>query len=294
MTGGAGFIGSHVVEAALRQGWDVVVLDDLSTGRMELVDPAAEFVRGSVTDGHLLADVLRDADYVFHLAALPRIQPSFDDPLGHEEVNVVGTLKCLEAVKGSARLRKFVFSASSSCYGDATECPTPETAPAGPQNPYALQKYTAEQYVLILGDRFDMPVISLRYMNVYGPRSFNPQNAFNAYSSVVGIFHRQRQGGHALTVTGDGEQRRDFVHVFDVARANLMAAVSDRRGESYNVGFGRAVSINELARTIGGPIVHIPERKGEARVTWADTRKIREHLGWECQIDLATGLECLD
>lgn len=293
VTGGAGFIGSHISDRLVELGMEVTVLDDLSTGIQENVNPRVHLVQGSVCDREVVRSTLEGAEYVFHAAALPRVQPSFDDPVGHEKANVVGTIHCLEAVKGSRHLRKFVFSSSSSCYGNPEQLPTPETAPVACLSPYALQKYAAEQYVLLLAKRFDIPVIALRYFNVYGPRSFNPKNPFNAYSSVVGIFHYQKLSGVPLTITGDGEQSRDFVHVYDVGRANLMAAMSERSGEVCNVGYGSHITMNALAGLLEHPVIYVPERKGEARITWADISKIKDHLGWAPEIGLNKGLELM-
>jgi UDP-glucose 4-epimerase len=291
VTGGAGFIGSHIADLLIETGMDVVVLDDLSTGDRRNVNSRARFVEGSVCDPAQVRAVCEGVEYFFHSAALPRIQPSFDDPVFHEEVNVIGTIRCLEALKGNPRLKKIVVSSSSACYGSPGQLPTSETAPIRCLSPYALQKYAAEQYALILGQRFRMPVLSLRYFNVYGPRSFNPKNPFNAYSSVIGIFQSQKLAGTPLTITGDGEQSRDFVHVRDVAKANLLAALSEASGEIYNVGRGSCITIRALASLFNHPTVHIPERAGEARVTWADITKIRSHLGWYPTIDLRTTLE---
>lgn len=286
VTGGAGFIGSHLVELLLQQGWDVVVVDDLSTGDRANLAPGATLLEGSVTDLDCLTRAFVGAEYVFHLAALPRIQPSFEDPVTHEEANVVGTLRCLEAARVGG-VRKLVVSSSSACYGTPTELPTTEQAAIAPLSPYAVQKYAAEQHALILGERYHVPVVALRYFNVYGPRSFSPRNPYSAYTSVVGIFEHQRQRGDPLTITGDGQQARDFVHVRDVARANLAAARSSRAGEIYNVGSGAHVSINDLAARFEHPSVHVPAREGEAAITWAEIGKIRAHLGWEPRERLA-------
>ena len=292
VTGGAGFIGSHIVNLLLREGWDVVVLDDLSTGRRERVPDGVRFVPGSVTDADAAREALDGADYLFHTAALPRIQPSFDDPIAHEQVNVVGTLTCLEAAEG-ANLKKVVISSSASCYGNARVLPTPEDAPIDLLNPYALQKYAAEQYALILGARNAIPVVSLRYFNVYGPGSYNPDDRNNAYSSVVGVFAHLRKTGQPLTITGDGEQTRDYVHAADVARANLRAALSDAAGRVYNVAYGQPASVTRIADLVGGPRAYVPERKGEARDAWGDIARIRRELGWEPQVDLEAGLKTL-
>ena len=290
VTGGAGFIGSNLTDELIKRGFQVTIIDDLSTGQRSNLNPKARLVEGSICDLKLMQSVLPEADYVFHLAALPRIQPSFEDPLGHEEVNVVGTINCLLALKGSSRLKKFVYSASSACYGTPTELPTTETALISPLSPYALQKYSAEQYALMLGERYEIPVVALRYFNVYGPRSFNEKNPFNAYSSVIGIFNHQKGAGKPLTVTGDGSQERDFVHVFDVVQANILGATSDKHGQVYNVGAGKTISILELANLYNSEIVFTPERKGEARVTWANNTKLRTELGWKPSVSLEQGL----
>jgi len=293
VTGGAGFIGSHVVAYLVDQGWDVTVVDNLATGDAAKVHPKATLAQASVTDASAMGPLLQNAEYVFHLAALPRIQPSFDDPVGHEEVNVMGTIRCLEAVKGSSRLKKFVLASSSACYGNPDEVPTSESAAISCLSPYALQKYAAEQYTLMLGERFNIPVVSLRYFNVYGPGSFNLKNPFNAYSSVVGVFHEKMKAGQPLSITGDGSQERDFVHVDDVARANYMAATKAPAGSVYNVGSGITASINDLASYFGGPVEHIPERQGEALVTHANVSKITAELGWKPEISMAEGIKLL-
>ena len=292
VTGGAGFIGSHVVDLLVAEGMDVVVLDNLSTGREANLNPRAKFVRGDICELRPGAPLFQDVDYVFHLAALPRIQPAFDVPVEYEEINVVGTIRVLQAVVGT-RIKKLVYSSSSAIYGNTDRIPTPEDTPPDLLNPYALQKYAGERYALILGERFDVPALALRYFNVYGPRSFDEHNRFSAYSSVFGIFNDQKKKGQPLTVTGTGEQRRDCVHVSDVARANLAAALSDRVRDVYNVGCGNNYSIIEIARMFSDNIVHIPERKGEARVTVADISKIKAHLGWAPTVDVRAGLETL-
>lgn len=293
VTGGAGFIGSHLTELLIERGLHVRIIDDLSTGTRENVHPKAELIEKSILDVDAMAQVVSGADYVFHFAALPRIQPSFDEPELHERVNVIGTLRVFAALRGSSTLRKLVVSASSACYGTPDEFPTTEDAAIRCLSPYALQKYAAEQNALILGARFGVPVVALRYFNVYGPRSFNRRDPFNAYSSVLGIFHNQVTGGQALTVTGSGLQERDFVHVRDVARANFIAATSDVVGRVYNVGSGQRISILEIARLFDGPITHIPEREGEAVVTCASIERIKAELGWEPEISLQQGLKLL-
>lgn len=292
VTGGAGFIGSHIVDLLVEQGMDVVVFDDLSTGAERNLNRRAKFVHGDIRDVALLAQHCRDVELFFHAAARPRIQPSFDEPIEHEEVNVIGTIRCLQAV-GGVRVRKFVFSSSSAIYGNTSRLPTPEDTPPDLLNPYALQKYTAERYCLILARHLDVPVVALRYFNVYGPRSFNEDNPYNAYSNVIGIFNEQRKRGIPLTITGDGEQRRDFVHVYDVARANLEAALSDKVFEVYNVGCGRDYSVYQIAAMFCSNVSFIPERKGEARVSLADISKIKRDLDWTPHFSVEEGIRLL-
>lgn len=288
VTGGCGFIGSHVVDLLIAKGLDVTVVDNLSTGRRENGNPNAHYVLQDVAA--ISQDLLHQQDYVFHLAALPRIQPSFDAPQEHEIANVMTTIELLTKLKGSPRLKKLVVSSSSAIYGNPTALPTPETCPIAPLSPYALQKYATEQYALLLGLRYGIPVIALRYFNAYGPRSFNPANPQNAYSSVIGIFAQQAKGTGMLTITGDGSQTRDFVHVRDIARANLLAAYSAIKNEAYNVGTGHSYSILEIAQSFEANITFIPPRKGEALTTWADISSIRRDLQWSPKITMKEGL----
>lgn len=285
VTGGAGFIGSHVVDLLLSEGHGVTVLDNLSTGDRANTDPRADFVECDLATGPDLAALLRGADGVFHLAALPRIQPSFDEPIEHDDANLRATLRLLRAMK-EAGVPTLVYSGTSAVYGDPAVVPTPETCPIQVLNPYALQKYAAEQYARLLGPRLGIRAVTLRYFNAYGPRSFNPKNRLNAYSSVIGIFHHLARTGAPIEVTGTGEQRRDFVHVFDIARANLLAMVRGAPGEAYNVGTGRTHSVLEVARLFTDRWRHGPARPGEAGITHADTTKIRRDLGWSPAITL--------
>lgn len=288
VTGGLGFIGSNLVDFLIDKNWDVTVVDNLSTGTLSYKNPQASYIVKDVAD--LTLDEVLDFEYVFHLAALPRIQPSFDEPMEHERANVLITIHLLELLKQSKKLKKLVYSASSSCYGTPQNYPTTENEPIQPLSPYALQKYTSEQYCLILGERFNIPVNTLRYFNAYGPRSFNPNNPQNAYSSVIGIFSNQKKQGKHLTITGDGSQKRDFVHVADIANANYLAAVADVVGECFNIGFGTCYSILEIAKMFDAPFEFIPERKGEALITHADIAKAKKLLGWQPQISIQQGI----
>ena len=294
VAGGAGFIGSHLVDLLISKGMEVTIIDNLSTGREEIVNPQAKFIKEDIANFKKIEPYFNDIDFVFHLAALPRIQPSFDYPIEHEKANVLGVINCLLACRNKKRIKKFVFSGASACYGTPDELPTTEKAEIRCLSPYALQKYAAEQYALILGERYDIPAISLRYSNVYGPRSFNKKNPFNAYSCVIGIFENQKKEGKPLTITGDGEQSRDFVHVHDVARANLLAAQSQSRNEIYNIGAGKTYSINQIAKMFKTKYVYIPERKGEAKITWLDSKKAKEELNWSPTIKIKDYIENKD
>jgi len=289
VTGGAGFIGSHVVDLLLDSGMDVTILDNLSCGDPRNLNPKATFKHIDLGDCETLADLSQDADLFFHLAAWPRIQPSFLQPLEHEQANVINTIRCLQAVTGS-KIQKFIFSSSCAVYGRPQSFPVSEANPVAPTSPYALQKYAGEQYCMILGRQFDIPVIALRYFNVYGPRSFDVNNPFSSYSSVIGIFANQRNLGQPLTITGDGEQSRDFVHVTDVARANLKAALSNKTLEIYNVGTGIGHSVNQVAALFSDNVSHRNERQGEAVHIQADITKIRHDIGWEPMVSLLDGV----
>ena len=271
VTGVAGFIGSHVADLLIEEGFDVVGIDNLSTGKVENVNPKCSFVNGDITDDKLWA-TLNDVtpfDYVFHLAARARIQPSIIDPVGSNEVNLTGTLKVLEYCRNNKA--KIIFSGSSSVYqGD--DLPTKEEYPKEPRSPYALQKFLCEQYIWLYGNLYDIDYAILRYFNVYGER----QILDGAYAAIVGIFLDQKKNGKPLTITNDGEQRRDFTYVKDVARANFLAMNWDG---VTNVGTGKNISINELAGFVGGEKEYIGERKGEAKQTLADNTRALSN-GW--------------
>jgi len=288
VTGGLGFIGSNLVDFLVDKKWDVTVVDNLVTGDKAYANAAARYIYKDVKD--LTGAEVADFEYVFHLAALARIQPSFDEPEEHEDATVIATIRLLEALKGSTKLKKLVYSASSSCYGTPKNYPTDENEQITPLSPYALQKYAAEQYCLILGERNNIPVNTLRYFNAYGPRSFNPLNKHNAYTSVIGIFAHQKASNTPLTITGDGMQQRDFVHVYDIATANYLAAVTEATGEVFNIGYGTCYTILELAKMFNHPYTFIAERKGEALITHADISKAKRVLGWQPEIDIQQGI----
>lgn len=266
VSGGAGFIGSHTVDLLIEQGHEVVILDNLSTGKIENVNPKALFIPQDIRNFDLGSFV---PEYIIHTAALARIQPSIDDPRESNDVNVQGTLNLLQFAKKVGA--KFIFSSSSSIYGDTL--PTKETSILDPKNPYALQKLTCEKYIKLYRDLHGLDYVMFRYFNVFGER----QILDGAYAAVVGIFLQQRAEGKKLTITGDGKKRRDFTYVKDVARANVMG-LRLKRGV-YNVGTGKNNSILELAQAIG-EYEHIAERPGETFATQADNSKLVAE-GWK-------------
>jgi UDP-glucose 4-epimerase len=294
VTGGGGFIGSHLVDRLIADGRSVRVLDSFVAGRRSNLrqhegNPRLEIVEGDVADKAAVARACADAERVFHLAARADIVPSIQEPEAYFRANVDGTFNVLEAARARG-VTRFVYVASSSCYGVPAQYPTPETAPADPRYPYALTKYLGEQLVLHWASVYRLPAVSVRLFNVYGPRA----RTSGSYGAVFGVFLAQLIAGKPLTVVGDGEQTRDFTFVSDVVDALLTAAASDRIGEIYNVGSGRPVSVNELVRLLGSPpTVAIPKRPGEPDCTWADIDKIRAQLGWTPRVAFAEGVRVM-
>jgi len=282
VTGGAGFIGSNLVDALIEKGWSVVVIDNLVAGKRENVHPDAEFHQVDIRNLEAIVPLFKGIDYVFHLAALPRVQPSIQNPILFHDVNVNGMLHVLIAAR-DAGVKKLVYSASSSAYGDQTQMPLHEEMKPNPMSPYALHKHIGELKAKLFYDVYGVPTVSLRYFNVYGKR----QPIEGAYTLVMGIFTRQRLAGEPLTIVGDGEQRRDYTSVIDIVRANIMAAESDKvgKGEVINIGRGNNYSVNEVAEMIGGPTVSLPSRL-EPRETLAHNLRAKELLGWEPTVDL--------
>ena len=291
VTGGAGFIGSHLVDRLLGDGHIVTVLDNFSTGHISKLEhvknnPNLQVHETDVAECESVKPFFKDIDWVFHLAALADIVPSIQRPLDYHHSNVDGTVSILEAAK-SADVKRFIYAASSSCYGIPDEFPTPETAPVKPMYPYALTKYLGEQYVMHWNSLYGMPCVSLRLFNVYGPRS----RTTGTYGAVFGVFLRQKLAGKPFTVVGNGEQTRDFTYVSDVVEAFLEAAKSDISGEIMNVGSGGTYSVNSLVGLLGGKVVHIPKRPGEPDCTFADTGKIRKLLNWEAKVSFEEGVK---
>jgi UDP-glucose 4-epimerase len=290
VTGAAGFIGSHMVDLLLARGYRVHAVDDLSGGRIENLghhrsDPELVFEQRDVRDLVPRDPLFRGAEFVIHFAGIGDIVPSIDRPTEYFSVNIMGTAHALEAAR-HAGVKKFVYAASSSCYGLAEELPTSERATISPQYPYALSKYGGEEAVLHWGKVYRLPVVSIRIFNAYGPRS----RTTGAYGAVIGVFLAQKLAGRPFTVVGDGTQRRDFVFVTDVAKAFLLGAESDRTQEVYNLGAGNPQSVNRLVELLGGDVVHVPRRPREPGCTWADITKIRSQLGWEPSVSFEEGV----
>ncbi len=291
VTGGAGFIGSNLVDALLERGDDVLVIDNLVSGKREYLNPAVSLATVDITvDSEGLESALRGRDVVFHTAALTRIQRTIDDPINSHATNVTGTLRVLKAAR-DAGVRRVVYSSSSSVYGDQPVLPLTEDMVPNPLNPYACQKYMGELYARDFHRTFGLQTVCLRYFNVYGPR----QVMEGAYRLVIGIFMDQMRNGEPLTIHGDGEQTRDFTWVGDVVRANMLAAESDRvgAGEPINVGAGQEVSINHIADLFGGPVVHTPPRGFDERFKRASVERAREVLGWAPTVNVDEGIRRL-
>lgn len=291
VTGGAGFIGSHLVDRLLMDGHEVTVLDNFSTGRPENLKHKAgavnlKLVEIDIQNQSDIQQYFEDVDWVFHLAALADIVPSIEKPAEYFHSNVDGTFAVLEAVRHSAGVKKFLYSASSSCYGIPDMYPTPETAEIRPQYPYALTKNLGEQMAMHWGRLYKIPVISLRLFNVYGTRS----RTSGTYGAVFGVFLKQKLADKPFTVVGDGRQTRDFTYVTDVADAFVTAAQSDVKNEIFNVGSGGTYSVNELVSLLGGGVEYIPKRPGEPDCTFADTTKINTMLGWHPSVSFADGV----
>lgn len=287
ITGGAGFIGTNIAEKLVAEGQVVKVVDNLVGGNEKRLPKEVEFNKLDIRETEALAKVCEGVDVVIHLAALPRVQFSIQHPQETHDVNVTGTLSVLEAAK-KAGVKRVVYAASSSAYGDQEVLPLSVDLPPQPKSPYALQKYMGEEMMRLWSEIFSIETVSLRFFNVYGPH-LDPEGP---YALVIGRFLKLVKEGEPLTITGDGEQTRDFTHVFDVTRAVILAANKDTvgKGESLNVGAGNQTSINDLAKMIGGKIEYVSARL-EPKHTMADISKTKELLGWEPTIKLADGVE---
>ncbi len=307
VTGGAGFIGSNLVDALIKEGYSVTVIDNLSTGKKSQVNGRARFVLADICNLKKIKPHFRGVKKVFHLAARARIQPSIQNPVPTFDSNVAGTLNVLLAAR-DAGVKRVVYSASSSSYGDQDTLPLHEEMMPHFKSPYALSKYVGEELCRLFSNLYGLETVSLRYFNVYGPR----QLLTGAYATVVGIFLKQMKSGQPLTIVGDGNIQRDFTHVSDVVKANLLAAQSKEvgKGELINIGTGRNYSINEVAAMIlafGGSrsdvtltsaiknkrATYIPARPGETRRTLANNSKASDLLNWKPTVSFEEGLAML-
>jgi UDP-glucose 4-epimerase len=291
VTGGAGFIGSHMVDLLVERGYRVHVVDNLAGGReanlaQHAANPDVALERRDIRSYAAGDAFFKDARHVLHFAGIGDLVPAIERPLEYLSVNVQGTVQMLECARGAGgTLRKFVYAASSTCYGLA-DVPTTEDHPIRPEHPYALSKNLGEQACLHWHRVYGLPVNVIRIFNAYGTRA----RTSGAYGAVFGVFLRQKLAGKPFTVVGDGTQRRDFVYVTDVARAFLAACESGLAGRTWNVGAGNPQSVNRLVELLGGEAVHIPKRPGEPDCTFADISRIRRELGWEPLVSFEQGV----
>ena len=287
VTGGAGFIGSHLTKYLVRQGYRVHVIDNLATGSRNKIDPKAKFYKLDIENLKSIKPVFSGARFVFHLAALPRVQLSIEDPIKTHETNINGTLNVLIAAR-DAKVKRVIYSASSSAYGDQKIFSLNENLASKPLSPYGLQKYVGEHYCRIFSSVYGLETVCLRYFNVYGPGMSEKGN----YLPVFVIFLKQRQQDLPMTIIGDGKQTRSFTYVGDVVRANVLASTSKQagQGEVINICGDRAYSINEITKMIGGPVIKLPSRAGEIKHSQGDTNLAKKLLSWETKISLKQGL----
>ena len=292
VTGGAGFIGSHLVEELVKQKKNVIVLDNLITGNKDNLKAFKDEITFKKCDLSLSntnwQKYFKDIDYVFHLASLADIVPSIENPNLYYQYNVQSTLNIMEACK-KYKIKKIVYAASSSCYGLPKIFPTSENNEISPMYPYALTKYLGERIVMHWSRIYNIPAISLRLFNVYGPRS----RTSGTYGAVFGVFLAQKLAKKPFTVVGNGKQTRDFTYVSDVVNAFICAAKSKINNEIFNVGSDKTYSVNQLVKLLNGPVEYIPKRPGEPDCTWANINKIKKMLKWKPKVKLNDGVQIL-
>ncbi len=295
VTGGAGFIGAHLVEALVANNFQVTVVDNLSSGKLsnlEKVLSRISFIEGDIREQKLLEEAARDCRFIFHLAAVVSVTKTVENPLGSSLVNELGTLGLLEAARYN-KVHRVILSSSSAVYGDDPRIPKKESMPPCPKSPYAVQKLVNEHYAELYGELFGVETVCLRYFNVYGPR----QDPSSPYSGVISIFMKQAALNQQPVIYGDGKQTRDFVYVEDVVRANMLAAqVPNAAGKVFNIGTGQMINISKLwnmvaklAGTTAEP-EYAPERSGDIRQSVADIEKSNRILGFRPRVELKTGL----
>ena len=281
VTGGAGFIGSNIVDALIQKGHEVLIIDNLSTGKKENINPKAKFFQVDLRELDKIKPIFQGVDFVFHEAALARVEPSIKDPVTYNDNNVNATLNVLVAAR-DAKVKKVVYASSSSVYGDQEVMPLTEDMIANPTSPYGLQKYIGEQYCRVFSYLYKLPTVCLRYFNVYGPRMVNE----GAYASVIGIFSQQRKNGQPMTITGDGTHLRTYTFVGDIVKANILASQSEiADGRAINTGQSTEYSVNEIAQMFGGPTTNIAPRIEPAR-NLCSSSLAKKLLNWEPTIDL--------
>ena len=291
ITGGAGFIGSHLSDKLIELGHEVVIIDNLANGRMAnikhlLDNKNFKFHEFDIINLEDIKPIFKDVDWVFHLAGIGDIVPSIENPKDYYDCNVTGTFNVLESSRAAA-VKKILYAASSTCYGIPDSYPTEEIAEIRPQFPYALTKNMGEELVMHWSQTYDIPAISLRLFNVYGPRS----RTSGAYGAVFGVFLAQKLANKPFTIVGDGEQTRDFTFVSDIAAAFVAAAAANVSGEIINIGSDNTYSVNRLVELLDGrEVVHIPKRPGEPDCTWADISKAKRLLNWEPKVSLEKGV----
>ena len=292
VTGGAGFIGSNLVDQLVRKGHKVTVLDNFSTGRrtnlLHHTKKNVKIIKIDISENKRLDKYFKGVNYVFHLAGLADIVPSITNPSGYFQTNVKGTLNILEASK-KTNIKKLIYAASSSCYGIPDKYPIDEQSKIDPKYPYALSKFLGEQLVLHWAKVYNMPNVSLRFFNSYGPRS----RTTGAYGAVFGVFLAQKLARKPLTIVGDGKQTRDFIHVYDLVDAIIKATKKGKHGEVYNLGSGKETSVNFIADKIGGKKINVPKRPGEPDRSLADITKIKKQLSWKPKITTSKGIQML-
>ena len=292
VTGGAGFIGSNLVDELVKLKCKVTVIDNLSTGQLKNLSKSSskiKFVNMDIsTKSKKLDKICENVDWVFHLAGLADIVPSIKEPKKYFDANVNGTLNILEVCR-KKKIKKFIYAASASCYGLPKKFPTSEKSLIDTQYPYAMTKYLGEKLVMHYAKIYKMPNISFRFFNVYGPRS----RTTGAYGAVFGVFFAQKLSNKPLTIVGDGKQTRDFIHVYDLVSAIIKTTKSKLKNKIYNLGSGKEVSVNKIAKLIGGKKISIPKRPGEPDRSCANISKIKSEIGWTPKIDINKGVKTL-
>lgn len=290
VTGGSGFIGSHAVEKLIEKGYQVRVIDNLVGGKVENIEPfieigKCEFFQKDIRELETDSKIFENVDFVLHFAGIGDIVPSIQKPAEYMSVNVLGTVKVLETARAN-KVKRFVYAASSSCYGANPEVPTNENAEISNEYPYALSKYLGEVSAFHWAKVYGIEVNSIRIFNAYGTRS----KTSGAYGAVFGVFLKQKLAGKPLTVVGDGKQSRDFVYASDVAEAFILAGQTSFQNQIWNLGSNNPISVNTLTELLGGEKVFLPKRPGEPDVTWADNKKIVTELGWAPKVSFEMGV----